>query len=320
VLLLHGLWGNASSWQSYANHLRSNGWTEGPVLEFDTNSVWPNPVPVALVPGAGCNLVGAASIVPPLDRLPRQSFVRVVFKNNDGQSFELQGSQVAAAIADVRRRTGAEGVILVAHSMGGLAARAYLQSPSYQNDVIAVATVATPHMGSLLPYLRFEAESSCCPRVIDWLTGKYLDAPAVIAMAPDSAEMVALNTAATPYGKLPQEVQWLNIVAEYRNDSPSIQTKITLFQRDLTRFFDPTAAGSLASGKVLAQWTDGIVPVWSQVLSGTPVGASASVETAIVTGFHTEVPDLPQTWVKLDRFLGTRNLSRPLLVTLSTLR
>jgi pimeloyl-ACP methyl ester carboxylesterase len=313
VLLLHGLWGGAGSWEGYADHLRENGWTEGPILQFGVNSVAPDPIPV--VRESGNSLTGSTIIMSPPERLPRQSFVRVVFQNSAGQSFELQGRQVAAAIADIRRRTGSESVILIGHSMGGLAARAYLQSVQYQNDVAAVATVATPHMGSLLPYMRYNVEFCGCPKLIEWLADKFLDASAVFALAPDSAEMVALNTSATPFGRIPQEVQWLNIVAEYASDNPEEKQKLALFQRDLTRFFDPRNAASLASGAVLAQWTDGIVPVWSQVLSGTPVGASASVETAIVPGFHTDVTDSRQAWTQLDRFLRIQDRGRPAPMT-----
>src|SRR5205814_5001162 len=38
---------------------------------------------------------------------------------------------------------------LVAHSMGGLASRAYLQSGGYRRDVAALVTVGTPHRGSI---------------------------------------------------------------------------------------------------------------------------------------------------------------------------
>ena len=47
------------------------------------------------------------------------------------------------AIAD----TGQEKVILVAHSMGGLVSRAYLESSFYRDDVVALFTLGTPHIG-----------------------------------------------------------------------------------------------------------------------------------------------------------------------------
>lgn len=43
--------------------------------------------------------------------------------------------------------TGQPKVILVAHSMGGLVSRAYLESASYRGDVAAVYTLGTPHIG-----------------------------------------------------------------------------------------------------------------------------------------------------------------------------
>jgi pimeloyl-ACP methyl ester carboxylesterase len=55
------------------------------------------------------------------------------------------GRELAARIASVE----AERVVLVAHSMGGLLARAALQSPLPQ--VVSVITVGTPHLGTLAP-------------------------------------------------------------------------------------------------------------------------------------------------------------------------
>ncbi len=43
-------------------------------------------------------------------------------------------------------------VILVAHSMGGLVAHSYIQSPEYRNDVAQLFTLGTPHRGSAEAY------------------------------------------------------------------------------------------------------------------------------------------------------------------------
>ncbi|MFC1496823.1 esterase/lipase family protein, partial [Candidatus Margulisiibacteriota bacterium] len=48
-----------------------------------------------------------------------------------------------------------EKVILICHSMGGLAARKYITSDYYQNDVFRIITLDTPHLGSdAIPYLK----------------------------------------------------------------------------------------------------------------------------------------------------------------------
>jgi pimeloyl-ACP methyl ester carboxylesterase len=47
-------------------------------------------------------------------------------------------------------------VHIVAHSMGGLLARAYIQSSLYHNEVEKLALVAVPHLGSANPYCLWE--------------------------------------------------------------------------------------------------------------------------------------------------------------------
>ncbi len=46
------------------------------------------------------------------------------------------------------KRSGSTKVILIAHSMGGLVARSYIQSSSYRHDVERLITLGTPHRGS----------------------------------------------------------------------------------------------------------------------------------------------------------------------------
>ena len=50
-------------------------------------------------------------------------------------------------IAYVKQQTGAQQVILIAHSMGGLVSRAYIEGPEYGNDVQALFTLGSPHAG-----------------------------------------------------------------------------------------------------------------------------------------------------------------------------
>lgn len=55
-----------------------------------------------------------------------------------------------------RRRSGRNTVVLVAHSMGGLVARSYLQSRGYRNDVTHLITLGTPHRGSPEAFFTWE--------------------------------------------------------------------------------------------------------------------------------------------------------------------
>jgi hypothetical protein len=52
-----------------------------------------------------------------------------------------------AAIQQARVQFGAAKVVLVAHSMGGIVSRAYIEGASYQNDVLALFTLGSPHQG-----------------------------------------------------------------------------------------------------------------------------------------------------------------------------
>ncbi|MFZ3020045.1 MAG: hypothetical protein WA051_00805 [Minisyncoccia bacterium] len=59
-------------------------------------------------------------------------------------------------IADVKATCGCSKVDIVAHSMGGLVARQYIQSADYQNDVDQIIFMGTPHLGSVFAYLAYE--------------------------------------------------------------------------------------------------------------------------------------------------------------------
>jgi len=63
-------------------------------------------------------------------------------------SIAKQGVGLKMAIDAVIKKTKAKKVILVGHSMGGLAIREYIQSSYYRNDVAKIVTIGTPHLGS----------------------------------------------------------------------------------------------------------------------------------------------------------------------------
>lgn len=70
--------------------------------------------------------------------------------NTDGIAYKAL--ELAESVKQLRRFTGAEKVRIVAHSAGGIIARAYLQNAlpgvEYRGDVQRLITVATPHLGS----------------------------------------------------------------------------------------------------------------------------------------------------------------------------
>lgn len=67
-------------------------------------------------------------------------------------SIELFAEQVAAKVERIVADTGAPGVVLVAHSMGGLVARAYVRKQGCAR-VLRLVTIGTPHHGSVEAWL-----------------------------------------------------------------------------------------------------------------------------------------------------------------------
>ncbi|MFA4873292.1 MAG: LamG-like jellyroll fold domain-containing protein [Patescibacteria group bacterium] len=59
-------------------------------------------------------------------------------------------------IDEAKSRTGQSKVDIVAHSMGGLVARSYIQSAGYRNDVDQLLLIGTPNQGSSDSYLIWE--------------------------------------------------------------------------------------------------------------------------------------------------------------------
>ncbi len=72
-------------------------------------------------------------------------------------SNKLTGEILHAKINELKMKTGANKVDIVAHSMGGLAARSYIQGPTYENDVDDFIMLGVPNHGSVKAYLTWEA-------------------------------------------------------------------------------------------------------------------------------------------------------------------
>lgn len=77
--------------------------------------------------------------------------------------YEWRNSNVITAdllkqkIQEIKSQTKVSKVDLVAHSMGGLLARQYIEGDDYQNDVDQLITLGAPHRGSPKSYLKWEA-------------------------------------------------------------------------------------------------------------------------------------------------------------------
>ena len=106
-----------------------------------------------------------------------------------------QGKALGMMIKEVLNSTGADKVILIGHSMGGLAIREYLQRKDESgrqlwwvdpNDEVAghhvakIGTIATPHGGSNVPY------NFATDKIAAWWQGKDLKSEAIRDLDPKS--------------------------------------------------------------------------------------------------------------------------------------
>ena len=82
-----------------------------------------------------------------------------------------KAGELKAVINAIKLFTGAPQVIVVAHSLGGLAARAYIQgigrdrhgaTMPYGGDIAAVITISTPNQGSILADVSGWPEANAC--------------------------------------------------------------------------------------------------------------------------------------------------------------
>jgi predicted alpha/beta hydrolase family esterase len=107
--------------------------------------------PVLLVHGVLVN----DGVWVPFRRELRRHGIAPIYTINYGPplaDIELFAEQLDKKIEAIRKATGAERLVLVSHSMGGLVARAYLRR--YGGARVArLITLGTPHHGSVLAYM-----------------------------------------------------------------------------------------------------------------------------------------------------------------------
>ena len=179
VIFVHGLNSSALAWAdpaaSLKNFLADNGgWRFGGSPAYDAGSKR-----VSGILGGG-------------------DFYTVDFSNTPYSGLDFQGGALSAVIqAVLSQNPGKSKVVLVAHSMGGLVAREYLQGLSkdfgslrsipYRGDVDKLVTVGTPHQGSDLADICAQYRAVC-----GWL-GYDASAAAIADLRPGSAALNTLN-------------------------------------------------------------------------------------------------------------------------------
>lgn len=107
----------------------------------------PAKVPVLLLHGYGCNSGYWARLLPLLDAA-RISHASIDLEPLDGD-IDGYAARVEHAVAALCAATGAPQVAIVAHSMGGLVARAWMRAHG-AGRLARLVTLGTPHHGSAL--------------------------------------------------------------------------------------------------------------------------------------------------------------------------
>lgn len=146
ILLVHGLASDHVTWENGGNPSDPPG-TANRKLNFVNEFI-----------AAGYRPGGNIQVYGSLNTTGGQAFGDVFtmdFSDNQNLTFAEQGQQLGAAIQKIRQLRGGgacptnERVILVGHSMGGLAARAFLQFQDTDgSEVAALVTIGTPHHGA----------------------------------------------------------------------------------------------------------------------------------------------------------------------------
>lgn len=202
VIFIHGLAGSADTWKSFGDFLQQNGWSFGGC-------------PISLAPGS------AGNFCPPTASLSPGDFYRVQFSDNQNLTFDQQGGELKDIVnAVLALNPGKSRVFLVGHSMGGLAARDYLQIHSSGENVLRLVTIGTPHLGSEIAAAAQEACRTDINSVLcDLLQNKIQIDPfsvAVTQLNPISSDMQTLNN--LHLYPLPNQILYTSIVGTGKRD------------------------------------------------------------------------------------------------------
>lgn len=160
ILFIHGLNSNSETWNATSNYFDAQySFTYGGRFDFclnaDANNATTNknfyPIAGADIALFEASVINGDYYYVNFDVKVDGSFGTDVLSNQS--AIAKQGIAVKKAIERVLQLTGKDKVILVGHSMGGLASREYLQNTAnWQTDgshhVAKLLTVGTPHGGS----------------------------------------------------------------------------------------------------------------------------------------------------------------------------
>ena len=181
----------------------------------------------------------------------------IEFPDSNDLSFTMQGLLLKYAIQKVKELTNSQKVNLVTHSMGGLAARAYMEF-FYQNDVNLLMTIGTPHDGAYLA-----AASGYLG--ISGITGNV-----VPQLAKGSPDLELLNG---HISRLPSDVKYFTIAA-YNPDDDEDDILDYKRRRDMNDSncpygitfspYDPAICKFVTDNQSIYDDSDNVVPYISQ--------------------------------------------------------
>lgn len=157
VLLVHGLSSSDQTWNTFVSDIRNIfGWNYGGSFHFCLNQDANNTS--ALFVNDFADYTNLSNIYPSdfytinFDVQNNGTIYNTNVLSNQSAIFK-QGYAVRNAVNYILQKTGRNKIILLGHSMGGLASREYVQNPSkYQSDgqhhIAKIITLGTPHGGS----------------------------------------------------------------------------------------------------------------------------------------------------------------------------
>jgi triacylglycerol esterase/lipase EstA (alpha/beta hydrolase family) len=146
-------------------------------------------LPVLLVHGYGCNSGYWADLMPRL-AAARMSYAAIDLEPLGG-AIDAYVPQVEAGVRALCAATGSGQVAIVAHSMGGLVARAWLRAHGSAR-VARVITLGTPHHGTALARFGLGRNAAQMRRAVDG--GTWLPALAASEVASEAADVPSLVT------------------------------------------------------------------------------------------------------------------------------
>ena len=137
VLFVHGIYSNGTTWYDMLNRFEIIG----------DNNLQSHHIYAGFNSNNMINLYG--------NLIQSKYYTLTMYElsdRNDGSfdflSFEKQGKLIKAAVDYLLRFNNAEKVILVGHSMGGLAIYSYLKNEDGVSNTLQIFTIGTPYKGS----------------------------------------------------------------------------------------------------------------------------------------------------------------------------